>query len=61
MIQGTEYSRNFLFCRYVTKHYTSRHSLPDRKALWVGYRRPCPAEQTVTQGLEDLCHSLVLE
>lgn len=30
-------------------------------ALWVRYKRPCPAERTLTQGLEDLCHSLVLE
>lgn len=46
---------------FLAEDYISRHPLSDRKALWVGYQRPCPAEHTLTQGLEDLCHSLVLE
>lgn len=44
--------------------YTSLHPLRGRKALWVGYQRPCPTERTLTaftQGLGGLCHSLVLE
>lgn len=35
-----------LLRRLLTKHYTSRHPLSGRKALWVGYQRPCLAEHT---------------
>ena len=51
-------------CLLCPNDYTTLHALWQRKGLWVGYQRPCPALRTLTvftPELRDLCHSLVLE